>query len=45
VMGALYPYGPHGASLANSMSLGSLDMIQPIAEGWVDASVEWMKTL
>ena len=42
----LYPYGPHGVALANEITLtDNPDVIQPLAEGWVDAAVEWFKTL
>lgn len=42
----IYPYGDHGAALANGVTAsGNEDWIQPLAEGWVDASVEWMKTV
>ena len=42
----VYPYGVHGIALANEVtSCGHTDWIQPLAEGWVDSSVEWIKSL
>lgn len=42
----IYPYGPHGLALANSVTdFGVADTVQPLAEGWLDATVEWIKTL
>lgn len=42
----LYPYGPHGVALANEITLtDNTDVIQPLAEGWVNTAVEWFKTL
>ena len=42
----VYPYGSHGIALANEeTSLGNPDWIQPLAQGWVKDSVEWMKSL
>ena len=42
----IYPYGDHGIALANAgTACGNADWIQPLAEEWVDSSVEWMKTI
>lgn len=42
----IYPYGVHGIALANEVtSCGHDEWIQPLAEGWVDASVRWIKSL
>ena len=42
----VYPYGPHGIALANeATSSGNPDWIQPLAEGWVEDSIKWMKSL
>ena len=46
VMMHLYPYGPHGVALGNKVTeFGNPKWVQPLAEGWVDAAVEWFKTL
>ena len=43
---SIYPYGVHGLALANELTAcGSMEMIQPLAQNWVDNSVEWMKTV
>ena len=42
----VYPYGVHGIALANEKtSEGNDAWIQPLAEGWVDESVSWIKTV
>ena len=42
----VYPYGVHGIALANEeTSCGNENWIQPLAQGWVDDSVKWMKTV
>lgn len=42
----VYPYGPHGIALANrETSDGNAEWIQPLAEGWVDESVRWIKAV
>ena len=42
----VYPYGVHGIALANEeTSCGNDNWIQPLAQGWVDDSVKWMKTI
>ena len=42
----VYPYGIHGIALANEVtSCGNPEWIQPLAEGWVDESVRWMKSV
>ena len=42
----IYPYGPHGIALANdATSCGNENWIQPLAQGWVEDSVKWMKSL
>ena len=42
----VYPYGPHGIALANERtSCENVDWIQPLAEGWVDESVRWIKSV
>lgn len=42
----IYPYGDHGAALANEITAsGNPDYIQPLAEEWVEASVKWMQTV
>ena len=42
----VYPYGPHGIALANEeTSDGNPAWIQPLAEGWVDESVRWIKAV
>jgi len=42
----IYPYGDHGAALANEVTAdGNPDFIQPLAEEWVEASVKWMQTV
>ena len=46
VMLHVYPYGPHGLALSNKFtSRGNTATEQPLAEGWVDASVEFLKSL
>lgn len=42
----VYPYGIHGLALANeTTSVGNPEFIDPLAEGWVDESVRWIKTV
>lgn len=42
----LYPYGNHGVALANEVTkFDNEDWIQPLAEGWVEYAVRWIKTL
>ena len=42
----VYPYGVHGIALANEKtSEGNSAWIQTLAEGWVDESVSWIKTV
>lgn len=42
----LYPYGLHGLALANDItSTDNPKSVQPLAQGWVDTAVEWLKTL
>jgi acetyl esterase/lipase len=42
----VYPYGPHGIALANdATSCGNPDWVQPLAKGWVDESVRWIKAV
>ena len=43
----IYPYGPHGMALASEFSSprGCETRTQPLASGWLDDSIEWMKTI
>ena len=42
----VYPYGTHGIALANEeTSDGNPEWIQPLAQGWVDDSVRWIKAV
>ena len=43
----VYPYGPHGIALANEYSNpdDGIERSQPLAERWLDDSIEWMKTV
>ena len=42
----IYPYGDHGAALANEITeCGKADYVQPLAECWVDEVARWIKTL
>ena len=42
----VYPYGQHGLALANEITAGENgEFLAPMACEWVDASVEWMKTI
>lgn len=42
----IYPYGPHGIALGNTAtSTGREDYVQPLASGWVDYAVRFMKSL
>ncbi len=43
----VYPYGPHAIALATEYSnpQDGLSRVQPLAMGWLDDSIEWMKTI
>ena len=42
----LYPYGGHGAALANEVTAcGGTASLQPLAEGWLEESIAWLKTI
>ncbi len=41
----IYPYGPHGISIANGLSDPAKSHNQPLAAEWVDHADKWMKTL
>lgn len=42
----VYPYGPHGLSLADHYCSCNLpQFVQPMAQGWVDESVAWLRSL
>lgn len=42
----VYPYGPHGLALASKITLRTNpESVQPLAEGWVDASLAFLKTV
>jgi len=41
----VYPYGPHGLALANWITDKNGGSLQPIAEEWVDRSVEFLNSL
>lgn len=42
----LYPYGTHGVALGNQVTAcGNEKWLQPLVEGWVADSVEWLKTI
>lgn len=42
----LYPYGPHGMALGTEFSSGgNPDFINPVACAWLDASVEFLKSV
>ncbi len=41
----VYPYGVHGIALGNKITDVDAGLIEPIAEHWVDESVEFIKTL
>ena len=42
----IYPHGPHGLALANTLTWGgNPDMLCPAAARWVDDSVAWMRTV
>ena len=42
----LYPYGPHGISLATEFTSHDRDgFVQPLAEGWVDAAYKFIRSL
>ncbi len=44
----IYPYGPHATCLGTDFTTAGAnhpDRIQPMLQGWLDDSVEWMKTV
>ncbi|MBQ7387740.1 MAG: alpha/beta hydrolase [Clostridia bacterium] len=42
----LYPYGRHGVALSNDITVRDDPYAaQPLAEGWIDESCAWLKTL
>lgn len=43
----VYPYGPHGIALATEYSNAhdGVNRVQPLAYGWLEDSIEWMKTI
>ncbi len=41
----VYPYGVHGIALGNRITDVDGELIEPIAEHWVDEALEWIKTL
>ena len=41
----IYPYGPHGLALSNEITDTNGGAIEPIAEEWVDKSIEFLKSL
>ena len=42
----IFPYGPHGISLATEKTWNeNPDFIQPLAQGWVDAAADFLKTI
>lgn len=42
----VYPYGPHGIALGTDYSNnGKSAFVQPMAEKWLEESIEWMKTV
>lgn len=41
----LYPYGGHGLALANRITAGIEESMQPIAERWIDEAIEFLNTL
>lgn len=46
VMLKIYPYGAHGLALANKLTAeGSVKLVDPIAERWIDQADEWLKTI
>ncbi len=46
VMLHLYPYGPHGLALSNKITAeGNTELMQPLAEGWIDKAVEFFDTI
>ena len=46
VSARIYPYGPHGLSLATQITRCGEDYhVQPLAERWVSDSVAWFNTL
>ena len=42
---SIYPYGPHGISLATEVSMNDPSHVQPIAASWTAEADVWMKTL
>jgi acetyl esterase/lipase len=46
VMMHTYPYGPHGLALSSFITAhGNPDVIEPLAAGWVDTAVEFLKSI
>ena len=42
----IYPYGPHGLSVANRITeCGVAEYNQPLAQGWISDSVAWLNTI
>ena len=41
----VYPYGPHGLALANEITDTNGGAVEPIAQEWVDKSIEFLKSL
>ena len=41
----IYPYGPHGIAMANRYTSGSEAGIQPLAQRWLDDSVDFLRAL
>ena len=41
----IYPYGPHGISLADEFSNSSAAGVQPLAQGWINESVAFIRDL
>ncbi len=41
----IYPYGVHGLALANTLTDKSGEATEPIAEEWVEKSIEFLNTL
>ena len=41
----IYPYGPHGISLADEFSNSAQAGIQPLAQRWIDDSVDFIRSL
>lgn len=41
----IYPFGPHGIAMANRYTTGSEAGIQPLAQRWLDDSVDFLRAL